>query len=136
MLRVALNVALDVALQVAVELTWRALLGALLWPLQVALRRALVGAVCSLEILEILRVANLLAQRRVLELNGAAVSRIELPVARAVSLSDDIGAVELIVLDYIDGDRPVPTAAAIAAALINTPIQGWPRSSPMARITP
>ena len=85
-----LQVALDVALEVTAELTWRALPGALLCPLQVALRRALEGAACSLEILEVLRVANLLAQRRVLELNGAAVSRIELPVARAVSLSDDI----------------------------------------------
>src|SRR5262249_14950825 len=105
-----LRVALNVALQVAVELTWRALL----CPLQVALRRALEGAVCSLEILEILRVANLLAQRRVLELNGAAVSGIEWPVAGAFSLSEDLGGFDLFVWDDMDGARPVQPATAIA----------------------
>src|SRR5439155_25613882 len=87
---------------------------ALLRALQVALKRA------SRALQSVLS-AKLLAQRRVLESNRAAVSRIELPIAEAVSFSHEIGAIELIVADDIDGDRSTPMAAPAAAPIVVTP---------------
>src|SRR5712691_5382056 len=94
-----------IALERAVDLALCALLRAL----QVALERAA-------RALQSVWPAKLLTQRRVLESNCAAVGRIELPIAEAVSVSHKIGAIELIVANDIDGDRATPTAAPIVMA--------------------
>src|SRR5437588_1799585 len=99
-----------IALERAVDLALCALLRAL----QVAVERAA-------RALQSIPPAKLLAQRRVLESNCAAVGCIELPIAEAVSLSHEIGAIELIVADDIDGDRATPMAAPAAAPIVMTP---------------
>src|SRR5437588_10083329 len=99
-----------IALERAVDLALCALLRAL----QVALERAA-------RALQSVWSAKLLTQRRVLESNCAAVGRIELPIAEAVSVSHKIGAIELIVADYIDGDRAAPTTAPTPTPIVMTP---------------
>ena len=70
-----------------------------------------------------IRPAKLLAQRRVLESDGAAMRRVELPVGESVVARHQIGAVELVIPVDIDGDRAaaVPTAAVPTAA-VPTPV--------------
>ena len=92
-------------------------LWALLRAVQVALQ---VTSERASRALQIVLPAKLLAQRRVLESNRAAVSRIELPIAEAVSFSHEMGTIELIVADDIDGDRATPMAAPAAAPIVMT----------------
>src|SRR6266571_4081444 len=103
-----------IALERAVDLALCALLRALLRALQVTLERAA-------RALQSVWPAKLLAQRRVLESNCAAVGRIELPIAETVSVGHKIGAIELIVANDIDGDRATPTAAPTAAPIVMAP---------------
>src|SRR5437899_328805 len=103
-----------IALERAADLALWALLRAVQVALQVALERAS-------RALQSVRPAKLLTQRRVLEANWAAVGRIELPIAETVSFSHEIGAIELIVADDIDGDRATPMAAPAAAPIVMTP---------------
>ena len=64
---------------------------------------------------------ELLAQRRVLESNAAAVSGIEMPIIEAVSLGDEIGAIEPIIIDHIDADRAAAGPTAVPAPIVVTP---------------
>src|SRR5438874_7438991 len=80
-----------------------------------------VGLECAVRTLHSIRPAKLLAQRRILESNRAAVSRIELPITEAVSFGHEIGTIELIVTNDIDGDRAAPMAAPAAAPIVMTP---------------
>src|SRR5437868_4660734 len=84
--------------------------------LQVALQRA-AGA---LEILlfEVPRRAELLAQRGVLESNRAAVRGIELPM---ILSRRQIGVIESIVVEHIDGDRAAAGPTAVPAPVVVTP---------------
>src|SRR6516162_9857834 len=84
--------------------------------LQVALQRA----APALEILEISRLAELLTQRRVLESDSAAMRRFELPMI-AVWSSHQIGAIESIVVDHIDGHRAAAAPTAVPAPVIVAP---------------
>src|SRR5581483_6133676 len=88
----------------------------LLRPLQIGWQGA--GA---LEILKIPRLAELLAQGRVLELSRSAVRSIELPM---ILPSHEIGAVEAIVIDHIDGDRAAAAPTAIVTPVIVAPQRG------------
>src|SRR6516165_3116077 len=58
---------------------------------------------------------ELLAQRRVLESNAAAVSGIEMPIIEAAPLGDEIGAIEPTVIDHIDADRSAAGPTAVPA---------------------
>ncbi len=87
-------------------------------PLQVTLQCA--ARAWEVLLLEIPRLAELLAQRCVLELNGAAVRGIELPMI-AVRSNHQIGAVESIVVDDIDGDRAAAGPTAVPAPVIVRP---------------
>jgi hypothetical protein len=59
------------------------------------------------------RCAKLLAKLRVLESHGAAVSRVELPMAKTTRGRREIGVIELIVTGDIDAD---PAAAPVVVA--------------------
>src|SRR5262249_10633058 len=113
--RVALEFAVELA-AIALEFALVALQGVTLItldvelalpPLKVALRRA-AGV---LESLEVLWLAELLAQGRVLKLHSAGVRGVELPM---ILSSRQIGAIEPVVIDHIDGHRAA-AAPAVAA---------------------
>src|SRR5438046_726142 len=81
--------------------------------LQVALQRA--AAALEILLFEVPRRAELLAQRGVLESNRAAVRGIELPM---ILSRRQIGVIESIVVEHIDGDRAAAGPTAVPAPVV------------------